>query len=105
MNNGAANDPEGYRGWLLTVTSPKDEAGDLVYPASVRDTTKSGIGCSDNRHLNSLAEFTTMTVGGLLGEMSSPSMKRASVGGPIVVGGRESRLQGLNLAKPKNSAK
>ena len=35
-----------------------------------------------------------MNVGGLLGEMSSPSMKRASVGGPIVVGGRESRLQG-----------
>jgi len=64
MNNGAANDPEGYRGWLLTVTSPKDAVEDLAYPTSVRDTTKSGIGRSDNRHLNSLAESIAMNVGG-----------------------------------------
>jgi hypothetical protein len=35
-----------------------------------------------------------MNVGGLHMEMSSPSMKYASVGGVIVLGGRESRLHG-----------
>jgi hypothetical protein len=92
--HGAANEPMGYRGWLLTITSPKDEAGNLVYPASVRDTTKSGMGRSDNRHLPSLAESFTRNVGGLHGEISIPSMKRVSVGGPIVVRARESRIQG-----------
>jgi len=35
-----------------------------------------------------------MNVGGLHGEMSSPSMKRVSVGGVIVLGARKSRVQG-----------
>lgn len=35
-----------------------------------------------------------MNVGGLHVEMRSPSMKHASVGGSIVLGGWESQLQG-----------
>ena len=47
-----------------------------------------------NRHLHDLVESMTMNVGGLYVEMSSPSLKRVSVGGPIVVGARESRVHG-----------
>src|SRR5919202_1685699 len=57
--NPAWADPRGqrtgsnnHRGWLLTFTSPKDEAGNLVYPASVRDSAERGLGYRDNRHLN-----------------------------------------------------
>jgi hypothetical protein len=38
----------------MLYTSPKAEAGDLNYPASIRDTAKSGIGWIGNRHLNDL---------------------------------------------------
>jgi len=34
--------------------SSKADAGNLIYPASIRDTAKSGIGCIGNRHLNDL---------------------------------------------------
>jgi hypothetical protein len=78
-------------GYLI---SPKDDLGYLIYPISVRDTAKSGMGCHLNRCLNHLAERIRVNVGGSHMEMSSPSMKYASVGGPIVVGGRESRLHG-----------
>ena len=37
--------PRGYRGWPPPSTSPKDEAGDLTYPVSSRDTAKRGMGC------------------------------------------------------------
>jgi hypothetical protein len=42
---GPANEPKGYRGWVHFVTSPKDDMGYLIYPISVRDTVKNGIGC------------------------------------------------------------
>jgi len=56
---------KGYRDRLIYLTSPKDETGYLVYPVSVRDTAESGMGCTGNRHLNYLAEFTSTNVGGL----------------------------------------
>jgi hypothetical protein len=43
------------RDWSMRYTSPKAEAGHLTYPASIRDTAKSGIGWIGNRHLNDLA--------------------------------------------------
>ena len=52
------------------------------------------MGCVDNRHLNDLAEFIFVNVGGLLAEVSSPPKKQASVGGSIVLGGWESQPQG-----------
>jgi hypothetical protein len=42
---GPANDPIGYRGWLLRFASPKDDMGNLIYLISVRDSAKSGLGC------------------------------------------------------------
>jgi hypothetical protein len=47
-----------------------------------------------SHHLHTLAEFITMNVGGLLAEGCSPPMNQASVGAAIVVGARESRVQG-----------
>ena len=46
--------PEDGRDWSMSCTSPKVEAGHLIYPASIRDTAKSGIGWIGNRHLNDL---------------------------------------------------
>ena len=62
--------------------------------ADVRDTAKSGMGYRGNRHLNYLVEFILANVGGLFAEASSPPEKQASVGGSIVLGARESRVQG-----------
>src|SRR5215471_19134840 len=45
---------EDGRDWSMFCTSPKVGAGHLIYPASIRDTAKSGIGCTGNRHLNDL---------------------------------------------------
>ena len=44
MVYGPANDPKGYRGWLLRFASPKDDMGHLMYPISVRDSAESGLG-------------------------------------------------------------
>ena len=33
------------QGWLWRITSPKGAAGHLTYPATGRDTAKSGMGC------------------------------------------------------------
>jgi hypothetical protein len=65
----------------------------LIYPVSAREP-QGAVGLIDNHHLNGLNESVDVNVGGLHGEMSSPSMKRVSVGGSIVVGARESRVQG-----------
>jgi hypothetical protein len=68
--------------------------GHLIYPMSVQDTAKSGIGCCGNRCLHHLVERTSMNVGGPCVEGSSPPMKRMGVGAAIVLGARESRVQG-----------
>jgi hypothetical protein len=68
--------------------------GHLIYPMSVQDTAKSGIGCCGNRCLNHLVERIGVNVGGLCGEGSSPPVKRMGVGGVIVLGARESRVHG-----------
>ena len=85
---------KGYRSWILAVTSLKVSTDYLTYPVDVRDSAKSGLGQIDNHHLNYLVESISVNVGGLLAEVSSPPMKQASVGGPIVVRGWESQPQG-----------
>jgi hypothetical protein len=74
----------------------KVDAGHLAYPASVRDTAKSGMGCNDNRHLTFLAESILVNVGGLQQneKVSSPPMSVVSVGAAIVVRAWESQAQG-----------
>jgi hypothetical protein len=47
-----------------------------------------------SHRLRDSAESIDVNVGGLLGEMSSPSLKRASVGGVIVLGAWESCAHG-----------
>jgi hypothetical protein len=86
----------GCRSWLSYFASPKDDAEHLSYPASGRDTAKSGIGCSDNRHLSYLAKSITVNVGGLQRneKVSSPPMSVVSVGAAIVVRAWESQAQG-----------
>jgi len=88
--------PRSHRSWLFLPTSPKVPAGYLKYPAGVRDTAKSGIGHTDNRHLNYLAESISVNVGGSQQDVKASSlpMSAESVGGAIVLGARESRVQG-----------
>jgi hypothetical protein len=70
--------------------------GKPEYPNDIWDTAKSGIGCMGNRHLNYLAEFIFMNVGGSYwdAKASSLPMSDISVGGVIVLGARESRVHG-----------
>jgi hypothetical protein len=86
----------GCRHWLQSCTSAKVSAGHLIYPADVWDTAKSGMGRRGNRHLNYLVEFIFVNAGGSYwnANESSPQMSSMSVGGVIVVGARESRVQG-----------
>ena len=88
--------PTDYRGWLFICTSPKVSTDNLIYSVDVRDSAKSGLGHCDNRHLNDLAESISMNVGGSQQNVkaSSPPMLAGSVGGVIVLGARESRVQG-----------
>jgi hypothetical protein len=64
------------------------------YPLTGRDTTQSGMGSIGNRHLHDLVECITMNVGGPYAERCSPAMNHRGVGAAIVVGARESRVQG-----------
>ena len=54
------------------------------------------MGRVDNHHLKCLVESTSMNVGGSYrnAKESSPLMPGMSVGGSIVLGARESRIQG-----------
>jgi hypothetical protein len=82
------------RSW--PCTGSKVSADYLTYSADIRDTAKSGIGRSGNRHLNYLAEFIFMNVGGSQQDVKASSlpMPVESVGGVIVLGARENRVHG-----------
>ena len=84
MVYGPANDPIGYRGWLLRFASPKDDMGYLRLP-HIRSGYREEREWLRNRCLHHLVERISVNVGGSHMEMSSPSMKYASVGGSIVV--------------------
>ena len=84
------------RGRALSHPVPKDIRGHLSYPLVVRDSAERGLGCIGNRHLNSLVEAFAGNVGGCPrnGKVSSPPKSWGSVGGFIVLGARERRVQG-----------
>ncbi len=128
MNPRIAKVSKGYRSRSMRHTGIKVSAGNLPYPADIRDTAKRGIGCGDNRHLRYFVESISVNVGGsgqndkpsctpqpseqarvATGSTSRPTahteapegtvhtrkgsslpMSVLSVGGPIVVRGRES---------------
>jgi hypothetical protein len=88
--------PTGGRGGGVLPTSPKVSTDNLIYSVGGRDTAKSGMGQQDNRHLNYLAESTSVNGGGSYQNVkeSSPLMSDMSVGGVIVLGAQESCAQG-----------
>ena len=85
-----------YRNLLLIIGGQKGFNTPPVYGVDVRDTAKSGMGCTDNRHLNYSVESLLVNVGGAQPnvKVSSLPMSGKSVGGVIVLGVRESRIQG-----------
>jgi len=96
MNQERRYHPTGCRDWLFLSTSQKVSIGHLTYPIDIRDTAKSGIGRIGNRHLNYLAEFVFVNVGGPYRNVKASSLPISgmSVGGSIVVGGRKSLPHG-----------
>jgi hypothetical protein len=77
--------PKDDRGWSIHTTSPKDDSGKPELPVVQSGFRKERIGLVVSRHLNTLAEYIVVNVGGPCGEGSSPPVKRMGVGGPIVV--------------------
>jgi hypothetical protein len=76
------------------VTSQKVIRGKPDIPSDRSGYREERDGSDISRHLRVPAEYIIVNVGGSCGEGCSPPMKRMSVGGPIVVGARESRVQG-----------
>ena len=98
----AANEPDDCKASRLiefreaSYLNQRLRQANLIYPVSIRDTAKSGIGCFDNRHLNYFAKVILMNVGDSLCNVKAGSqpMSRASVGATIVVRDRESLSHG-----------
>jgi hypothetical protein len=76
------------------VPAKKDDRGKPALPSVRSGFRKERLGSPISRHLNTSAEYISVNVGGSHMEMSSPSMEYASVGAAIVLGTRESRVQG-----------
>jgi hypothetical protein len=88
--------PKDDRGWLFVVASPKDVSGKPELPVDRSGFRKERLGSLISSHLNASVEYIVVNVGGfgMDAKVSSPPMTSQSVGGVIVLGGRESRLQG-----------
>jgi hypothetical protein len=68
--------------------------GQLELPSNRSGYREERDGSGISHHLHDLAESITMNVGGPCGEGCSPPVKRMGVGAVIVLGARESRVQG-----------
>jgi hypothetical protein len=88
------NVPKDDRGWLVFPTSQKDVIGKPELPGDRSGFRKERIGSEMSHHLNTSVECIVVNVGGPCVKGSSPPVKCMGVGGVIVLGGRESRLQG-----------
>lgn len=86
--------PEDNRDWRLRGTRLKVVRDQPALPPDWSGFREERIGSVESRHLRATAEYTIVNVGGSHAEGCSPPMKRVSVGGVIVLGGRESRPQG-----------
>jgi hypothetical protein len=86
--------PKDDRGCEVIRRSPKDVRGQPELPSVWSGFREERLGSRISHRLSASAEYIVVNVGGSHMEMSSPSMKYASVGGVIVLGGRESRPQG-----------
>ena len=56
--------PEDDRGWLLNLTSLKDVSGQPDLPSDQSGFRKERLGLIISRHLNTLAEYIIVNVGG-----------------------------------------
>jgi hypothetical protein len=88
--------PKDDRCWLFILTSTKDVRGKPDVPSVRLGFRKERLGSAISHHLSAFAEYIVVNVGGsgMDAKVSSPPMTYQSVGGVIVLGGRESRLQG-----------
>src|SRR5215510_1680322 len=95
---GAANEPNllGCRDRSSCGTGPKDETDHLVLPCFRSGFREERLGSVGKRHLNYLAEFIFVNVGGFdqAAKVSSPPMLERRVGGVLGVGAWESHVQG-----------
>jgi hypothetical protein len=100
--------PKDDRSWSLTITSTKDISGKPELPADRSGFRDERLGTDISSHLTASVEYIVVNVGGLGmdAKVSSPPMTYQSVGGVIVLGGRESRLhgegrQGIDIRRTK----
>jgi hypothetical protein len=78
------------------LSQPKRLLGVTCLPPDRSGFREERLGSVISHHLTTFVESTIMNVGGsgMNAKVSSPPMKRMGVGGVIVLGGWESRLQG-----------
>ena len=76
--------PDSFMGWSKLLSVPCSRSG----YCEEQDWLAA------NRCLHGLVESVSVNAGGSHAEVSSPPMKHASVGAAIVLGARESRVQG-----------
>jgi hypothetical protein len=88
--------PKDDRGWAAHATSQKDGRGQPELPSVRSGFRDERLGSIISLHLRASAEYIVVNVGGsgMDAKVSSPPMTYRSVGGVIVLGGRESRLHG-----------
>jgi hypothetical protein len=86
--------PKDDQGWWGTDTSQKDVIGKPELPGDRSGFRDERLGSIESPHLRVSVEYIVVNVGGLCVEGSSPPVKRMGVGGVIVLGARESRVQG-----------
>ena len=86
--------PTDDRDWRVGHVSPTEVSGIPEIPADRSGYREERDGSAISRRLKATVEYTMVNVGGSCGEGCSPLMKRLSVGGVIVLGARESRVQG-----------
>jgi len=92
----AVRSPKDDRGWWSVDTSPKDVTGKPELPGGRSGFRDERLGSNLSHHLNTSVECIVVNVGGsgMDAKVSSPPMTYQSVGGVIVLGARESRVQG-----------
>jgi hypothetical protein len=88
--------PKDDRDWSVIHTSLKDDRGKPDLPSVQSGFRDERLGSIISHHLNASVECIVVNVGGsgMNAKVSSPPMTYQSVGGVIVLGGRESRLHG-----------
>jgi hypothetical protein len=88
--------PKDDRGWIHLDSSLKDVRGQPALPSVWSGFREERLGSTISPHLRALAEYISVNVGGsgMDAKVSSPPRTYQSVGGVIVLGGRESRLHG-----------